>query len=180
MASWTALETEAPRIAERGRMLVMRTGVGEGMLTSVAGEGLPRTHPVVVAIVEGRLVVFSGDGSPKTRELVTDGRYAFHAHLDPAVPHEFAIRGRARPVTDPEVREQAVAIWPFDASDGYTLLELDIEHALLGERETRDAWPPRYTTWHAVATRPVAPDVSPAMDPTRATAKSQAPATGAS
>ena len=100
MASWAVLETEAPRIAERGRLLVMRTGEGEGMLTSIAGEGLPRTHPVVVAILEGRLLVFSIDGSPKTRELVTDGRYAFHTHLDPATPHELALRGRARVVIE--------------------------------------------------------------------------------
>jgi pyridoxamine 5'-phosphate oxidase-like protein len=151
VTSWAGLEAEAPLIAERGRALLMRTGSGEGMLASVAGDGLPRLHPVVVDIVDGHLVVFGIDGSPKTRELLSDGRYAFHTHLDPAVPHELSLRGRAHVVTDPHVHEGALATWPFDARDGYTLIELDIEHALLGERETRDDWPPRYTAWHASA-----------------------------
>jgi hypothetical protein len=154
VASWSGLETEAPGIAARGRDLLERTGQGEGMLVSVAGEGLPRIHPVVTNIVDGHLVVFSIEGSPKTRDLLTDGRYAFHTHIDPAVPHELSLRGRARVVTDPYLHEHALARWSFDASEGYTLIELDIEHALLGERDTRDDWPPRYTTWHETASGP--------------------------
>jgi hypothetical protein len=149
--TWHDLEVGAPHIAARGRELIERTGTGEGMLVSVAGQGLPRVHPVVVGIVEGRLVLFSSDGSPKTRELAVDGRYAFHAHLDPAVPHELVVRGHARVVTDDVLRGRAMAAWPFDAADGYTLYELDVEHALLGERASRDDWPPRYAAWHAIA-----------------------------
>lgn len=147
--TWRDLEAGAPGIAARGRALIERTGTGEGMLTTVPGDGLPRTHPVVAAILDGRLLVFSSDASPKTRELREDRRYAFHAHLDPAAPHELLVRGHAREVTDPAVRAQAVAAWPFDAGSGYALFELDVAHALLGNRETRDDWPPRYTTWHA-------------------------------
>jgi hypothetical protein len=154
VASWSGLEAEAPRIAARGRELLEHTGQGEGMLASVAGEGLPRIHPVVSNIVDGRLVVFSIEGSPKTRDLLTDGRYAFHTHIDPAVPHELSLRGRVRVVTDPYLHEHALARWSFDASEGYTLIELDIEHALLGERDSRDDWPPRYTTWHETAPGP--------------------------
>jgi hypothetical protein len=152
--SWQDLETGAPRIAARGRELVIRTGTGTGMLCTVAGDDPPRVHPVSVVFLEGRLLLFGIDGSPKARELRDDGRFAFHAHLDPVVPHELLIRGHASVVTDDALRGRAIAAWPFDASEGYTLFELGVEHALLGERDSAHDWPPRYTTWHA--SRPAA------------------------
>jgi hypothetical protein len=149
MASWEALATSAPEMAQRGRALLFRTGVGEGLFTTVAGAGLPRTHPVNVGIIEGRLLVFVQGGSAKARDLTADGRYALHAHQDPAVPHEFLLRGRAGLVADAGLRGRAASSWPFTAGDDYPLFELDIEHALFGERGDPDAWPPRYTSWHA-------------------------------
>jgi hypothetical protein len=120
------------------------------MLATVGGTELPRLHPVAVGFVDERLLVFMIERSPKTRDLRDDGRYAFHAHLDPSVPHEFAIRGHARIVTDQDLRAHATAVWPFDVA-GHTLYELGVEHALLGERDSTHDWPPRYTTWHAPA-----------------------------
>ena len=152
--SWQALEDASPRIAARGRELIMRSGPGRGMLASVTATGLPRIHPVSVMILDGRLLVFSIDASPRTRAFLEDGRYAFHAHLDLAHPDELLLRGHAIAVTDATLRERALAAWPFDASEGYTLFELSIEHALLGERETTDDWPPRYTTWRAPTLAP--------------------------
>ena len=149
MASWETLQASAPEMAQRGRALLFRSGVGDALFTTVAGAGLPRTHPVNIGIVEGRLLVFVQGGSAKTRDLLADGRYALHAHQDPAVPHEFLLRGRAVPVTDGGLRTRAMAVWPFTAGDDYPLFELDIEHALFGERGDADAWPPRYTSWHA-------------------------------
>jgi hypothetical protein len=147
--SWQDLEIASPRIAARGRELIMRTGAGRGMLASVTATGLPRIHPVAVDILEGRLLVFSIDAAPRTRAFLEDGRYAFHAHLDVEHPDELLLRGHAVAVADPGVRERALAAWPFDAADGYTLFELRVEHALLAERASEDDWPPRYTTWHA-------------------------------
>lgn len=149
MASWGDLKTSAPEMEERGRELLFRTGAGEGLLTTVAGEALPRTHPVNVGFVGERLLVFVQAGSAKARDLAADGRYALHAHLDPAVPHELLLRGRATPVTDIETRGRAVEAWPFDATAGYALFELGIEHVLFGERKDQDAWPPQYTSWRA-------------------------------
>ena len=147
--SWQDLEDASPRIAARGRELVMRGGTGRGMLASVTATGLPRLHPVSV-VIDGRAAArVQHRCSPRTRALLEDGRYAFHAHLDPAHPDELLLRGHAIAVTDATVRGRALAVWPFDASEGYTLFELSVEHALLGERETADDWPPRYTTWHA-------------------------------
>jgi hypothetical protein len=149
--SWQDLEAASPRIAARGRELVMRGGTGRGMLASVTATGLPRLHPVSVVILDGRLLVFSIDASPRTRAFLEDGRYAFHAHVDLAHPDELLLRGHAIAVTDATLRQRALEVWPFEASEGYTLFELSIEHALLGERETAHDWPPRYTTWRAPA-----------------------------
>jgi hypothetical protein len=155
MATWDMLQAWAPDIADRGRALLFRTGVGEGLFTTVAGAGLPRTHPVNIGLVDGRLLVFVQGGSAKARDLIADGRYALHAHQDPVVPHEFLLRGRSALVTDEGLRNRAAASWPFTAGDDYPLFELDIEHALFGERGDPDAWPPLYTSWHA-------PDATPA------------------
>jgi hypothetical protein len=151
MASWGELQASAPEMAERGLGLLLRTGAGEGLLTTVAGDGLPRTHPVNVGIVDKRLMVFVQPGSAKARDLATDGRYALHAYMDPAAPHEFLLRGRAALVTDAEIRSRAVESWPFAPTDEYPLFELGIEHALFGERGDPDAWPPQYTSWRAHA-----------------------------
>jgi hypothetical protein len=40
-----------------------------------------------------------------------------------------------------------VGSWPFTPDDSYPLVELDIEHALFGDRADPDAWPPVYTSW---------------------------------
>ena len=72
-----------------------------------------------------------------------------HAHQDPMVPHEFLVRGRATTVTDRDARDATAAVWAFDVDETYRLVEFFIEHAVLGTRADRDAWPPRYTSWRA-------------------------------
>ena len=147
MTTWHEFETAAPEQALAGRSLLERSGVGEGLLATVRGDGPPRIHPVNVRIVGGSLLTFVIVGSAKAGDLAADGRYALHAHQDPAVPHEFLVRGRATAVTDPARRGTAVAEWPFEVDDGYTLYELSIDHAVVGTRPTPDDWPPVYTSW---------------------------------
>jgi len=147
MATWGAFESEEPELAARGRGLLYRAGIGEGLLATVRGDAPPRIHPVHVRIVDGRLATFVIAGSAKARDLADDGRYAIHAHQDPAVPHEFLLRGRAVRVDDPGRRADAAAEWSFEVDDGYILYELDIEHAVVGERATADDWPPVYRSW---------------------------------
>ncbi len=101
-------------------------------------------------IVEGRLFAFIGC-SAKRSDLERDGRYALHAHQDPAVPTEFAVRGRASLVPRGTLRDTVAAAWYFESGDEYELFEFDIESALLGERASQDDWPPRYETWRARA-----------------------------
>ena len=134
-------------MAEAGRRALDRSGAWDGMFVSVRDDQSPRIHPVNVGIVHGRLLVFVQATSGKARDLREDGRYALHAMQNPAEPHEFLVRGRAVAVTDAALRADAVAVWPFHPGDEYPLFELDIEHALFGERASPDDWPPVYTSW---------------------------------
>jgi hypothetical protein len=146
---WSEFATDEPQMAEQGRGLIYRRGDGEGLLVTVAGDGLPRVHPINVGVVDGRLAAFIQDKSAKARDLESDGRYALHAVYDPTQPHEFLVRGRAVRVTDPEIRAQMAGDWFFTVSDAYPLYELIVEHVVLGERATADDWPPRYRSWRA-------------------------------
>ncbi len=147
MNDWATFAAAEPEMAEKGRALLYQRGDGEGFLATVSADGTPRMHPLNVGVVDGRLLVFVQGHSAKARDLATNPRYALHAHQDPARPDEFLVRGSARLVTDPAVRSAAAAEWFFTVSDTYPLYELVIEHALLGERETPEAWPPRYRSW---------------------------------
>ena len=149
MVAWHEFAAAAPQLAEQGQRLFTRTGTGEALLATVRDDLPPRIHPINIAIVDGRLLAFVIVGSGKLTDLAADGRYALHAHQDPAAPHEFQVRGRAREVTDARQRAAAVAAWPFEADNGYRLFEFSIEHAVFGERASADDWPPVYSSWKA-------------------------------
>jgi hypothetical protein len=146
---WSEFAAAEPQLAEQGRGLIYRRGDGEGLFVTVAGDGLPRVHPINVGVVDGRLVAFIQDKSAKARDLESDGRYALHAVYDPGAPHEFLVRGRALRVTDPSTRTGIAQDWFFTVSDAYPLYELMVEHVVLGERPTADDWPPQYRFWRA-------------------------------
>lgn len=148
MATWNDFEADAPELAELGRSVLYRSGEGLALLATVRGRDLPpRIHPINVEIVDGRLLTFIHDDSAKGRDMTEDGRFAVHAHQDPAVPHEFQARGRARLLTEPADRERAGSAWPFSTNETYLLFELELSHVLVGERPTADDWPPVYRSW---------------------------------
>ena len=149
MDSWDAFAAAEPDMAERGLALLHQRGDGEGFFATVARHGTPRIHPLNVGVRDGRLLVFVQDRSSKARDLERNRRYALHAHVDPAQPHEFLVRGEARLVIDPAVRQAAASDWFFKVSDAYPLYELLIQHVLLGERATSNDWPPRYRSWRS-------------------------------
>ena len=151
MATWNEFAEASPELAATGRALFERPKFGDGLLATVRGSGLPRINPIAAAIVDGHLLAFIIVESAKLQDLVEDGRYAFHAHLDPAEPNEFEVRGHAHEMTDPAGRSSAAAGWAFEVDDGYRLFELSIESAVYGERPDPDAWPPRYTSWRSAA-----------------------------
>jgi hypothetical protein len=147
MKSWADFERAEPKMAARGRELIYRYGDGEGMLVTASATEPPRVHPVNAGVVDGHLYTFVQARSGKRRDLDSDGRYAFHAHLDHEQPSEFQVRGRAVEIKDPPLRKHVAKDWFFTVSDSYPLYELMIEHAILGERPTANDWPPVYTTW---------------------------------
>ena len=147
--SWADFAAAEPEMAAKGRDLLYQREDGEAFFVTVAGaQGLPRLHPINVGVVGEHLFAFVQAKSAKTRDLEADGRYALHAHQDPAAPDEFMVRGRARLVEDPALRAEIARDWFFNVSDSYPLYELLIEHALLGERGA-DEWPPRYRSWRS-------------------------------
>jgi hypothetical protein len=146
---WSDFAAAEPQMAEQGHALIYRRGDGEGLFVTVAGEGLPRVHPINVGVVDGRLVAFIQDKSAKAKDLEADGRYALHAVYDPTQPHEFLVRGRAQRITDSAVRDIMAKDWFFTVSDAYPLYELMVKHVVLGERATADDWPPKYRFWRA-------------------------------
>jgi hypothetical protein len=145
--TWGDFEAGAADLAARARAVLYRSGAGEGMLATLRGDRLPRVHPVNVGVVDGRLLVFVQDHSAKTRDLIEDGRYALHGMQDREVPHEFLVRGRAHLVTDPALRDAALAVWPFRPGKDYPLFELEIEHALFRARSSANDWAEQYTSW---------------------------------
>jgi len=150
MANWAEFTAAAPSIADEGHRLFYRTETGQALLSTVRGDGLPRIHPIYVAVLEDRLVAFILR-SPKATDLADDGRYALHAHQDQAAPHEFLLRGHARPIDDEATRSAMASAWYFDVDGEYRLFEFLIEHAILGERASPDDWPPRYRSWRSPA-----------------------------
>jgi hypothetical protein len=149
---WAGLREVEPRLAAEGERLLGRDN-GPSLLVTVRGvEAAPRVHPVTVGVVGDGLYVFLLD-SAKRRDLAADGRYALHAHIDPAVPVEFSVRGRAVPVSPGEERDRIAAGWFFEVDDSYDLFELGVGSVILGERASDDEWPPRYTRWSAADPR---------------------------
>jgi hypothetical protein len=148
MVTWGEFAVAAPEIAEAGRRLLYRGEKGSGLLSTVRGDGLPRIHPISVAIREDRLVAVLLP-SAKATDLLEDGRYALHATHDPAVPNEFVVRGRARRIDDEATRARITASWYFGVAAEESLFEFLIEHAVLGERGSASDWPPRYRSWRS-------------------------------
>jgi hypothetical protein len=144
MATWADFATQAPEMAEKGRALLYRTGDGEALLATVRGDDPPRIHPIAIRVVGGGLYAFILR-SPKLTDLEQDGRYALHAYPDANVPHEFQLRGRVR-VVDDKTRTALAANWSFDVGRA-AAFEFLIDDAIVGERESRDAWPPVYSSW---------------------------------
>ena len=149
MVTWSEFAGRRAGDREQGRRLIDGSDDAKALLATVRGDDLPRIHPITVAIVDDRLYAFIIARSPKKLDLELDGRYALHTHLDPAVPTEVALRGRARLVDAPDERARVATGWAFEVDDDYTLFEFSIEHALLGTRPTADDWPPVYTSWRA-------------------------------
>jgi len=139
MITWTEFERQQPALADAGRRQIYQFGIGLAFLATVRPDGGPRVHPVCPVLSDAGLHVLIGAG-PKQQDLRRDGRYALHSETCPPPLQDdgFAVRGRAREVTDPGVgrvvRGQVLAERDGKVWSGFeeeVIFELGLENCLL-------------------------------------------------
>jgi hypothetical protein len=153
MHRWNAFAAEAPDLAEAGRALIYQFGLGLGYLATVRPDGGQRLHPFCPILCGDGLYGLIAE-SPKQRDLLRDGRFAFHTFPKEDGDDEFYAAGRARPVDDDaevaSVRARMVEAGASSTGDE-RCFEFLLDTALYAKYEARGSWPPAYTKWRAVA-----------------------------
>ncbi len=126
--SWQLLQEQQPELAAFG---AERLNGKVAYLATTRNDGSPRVHPMTPIIGQGRLFVFMEPTSPKGHDLRRDGRYAIHCAVNDTsgASGEFLITGRAKLVTDPDLRALAVSLASYTPADRYILFEFDVESA---------------------------------------------------
>ena len=125
MAHWDDFEAEAPALARLGRMLLPERA--RAFLSTIRGDGGPRTHPVCPLFARPGIYVAVSRHSPKSGDLARDGRFVLHAALGPG-DAEFRIQGIARQVTGLTAAMADNSIGPRMRPDD-VLFELDVDEA---------------------------------------------------
>jgi len=152
MVPWSEFAAAEPEIAAAGRRLLEDApGVPTvAFLATVAADGRPRIHPVVVACVAGRLWAFVTD-SPKQRDLDRSRWYAIHSTLGPS-DESFLVSGHAARAVDEAERALVAAQMPFGGIDArHVLYEFRLDRALWTAWTTPTT--PVHRTWASGATR---------------------------
>jgi hypothetical protein len=143
--SWADFKDAAPQLAEFGESRL--NGDVPSYLATVRGKALPRVHPVQAIVSPHRLLLFMFPSSPKAHDLERDGRFALHTAVvdNDGSNGEFFLRGRARRVSDSEVRKEATQ-WGYEPRPEYILFELDVGEAVANVYENGK---PSFTRWRA-------------------------------
>ena len=102
MSSWGEFVRADPELSSFGRA---RLDGRVAFLATLRADGGPRVHPVSLWFAADRCLVRMYPSSPKVRDLERDARYAAHSLIvdDEGTGGEFAMRGDARAVADPDV-----------------------------------------------------------------------------
>src|SRR4029079_14326117 len=108
MLTWREFDEQQPELAAAGRGLLYQHGVGLAFLATIRGDGRPRRHPVCPRFGSGRCVAFTLP-SPKQTDLRRDGWYSMHSFPCPDNEDAFYVSGRARLVSDCDVRRFLVS-----------------------------------------------------------------------
>ncbi len=151
MHRWRQFEEAAPELASAGRAMIYQFGPGLGYIATVRPDGGPRMHPFCPIQYGDGLYGLIAD-SPKQRDLLRDGRYAFHTFPQAEGDDEFYLTGRVRAVDDAAEVEAVRAKMREDGASSTgdeRCFELLIETAMFAKYTARGAWPPAYTIWHA-------------------------------
>ena len=160
MIRWSEFASLQPELADKGRRLLYRFGVGLGYLATVRADGGPRVHPFCPILLEPGLYGLIGN-SPKQRDLLRDPRCAIHSFPSPDRDDEFYLVARATHREDAELEDrvrEAMTSTGATSSGDELLFEFGVERALLAEYKERgepDNWPPRYTRWSAPRRRAI-------------------------
>ena len=129
MLTWEEFAAVQPEMAEFG---LKRLECRVMYLATVRKDGFPRVHPFTPFVASGRLFAFMEPTSPKARDLQRNGFYAMHSLVTDmnGTNGEFAVTGRARPVTDPDTRQLAVEGCPYRPKGRYICFEFKLEECL--------------------------------------------------
>jgi hypothetical protein len=157
MKTWTEFAAVRPDLAEPGRALLYRVGVGLAYLATTRPDGGPRVHPMCPVITARGAFAFIVP-SPKQRDLRRDGRYALHSFPCEDNEDAFYCSGRVRPVADDGLRtelgemfvaERAQLGVPMPAADD-ALFEFLLESCLLTRTTGHGDLEPEHQVWRDV------------------------------
>ena len=150
MLSWSDFGNRAPEIAEAGRNLIHRHGIGLAFLATLRKDGAPRMHPICPTVFEGGLYALIGP-THKQRDLIRDGRFALHSFPCAEVDDEFLVMGRARHIDDPNLRARVLADLKskgMTSTEDELLFEFQIDRAMHAKYPGgHGTWPPKYSVW---------------------------------
>jgi hypothetical protein len=143
-SNWSALQAEAPELAEYGRQ---RLDGKVAYLATIRADGYPRAHPVTPIIGAGHCFIFMEPTSPKAHDLIENGRYCMHCSMSDSSGSsgEFQVSGIAVLTKDEALRQLAEEYSIFRPSSKYLLFELDVTEAksksYRGSNPYRQQWP---------------------------------------
>jgi hypothetical protein len=158
MATWSAFQAAAPRLAGRAHELLYQFGVGLAFLGTVDRSGGPRVHPLCPIINDGELYLLVVPG-PKRDDLERDGRFALHSFPCPDNEDAAYLTGWAFTLDgDPERRaiveaqflaERAAFPIPPESLAEQTLFRLDVERCLITTTTGHGDPAPQHEVWRA-------------------------------
>ena len=143
-------------MAAEGHEILYDVGVGLALLGTVRPDGGPRVHPICPLINDDCLFAFIVP-SPKQRDLHRDGRYVLHSIPLERNEDAFYLSGRARQVTDLDLRDRLGRQFADERSalqvpapeDDQHLFELHLESAMLTRTTGHGDPAPKHAVWHA-------------------------------
>jgi hypothetical protein len=155
VATWGALTTIRPDLAEAGRALLYQYGVGLAFLATTDRQGAPRVHPMCPLLSGDALCAFLVP-SPKREDLRRDGRYAMHAFPCEDNEDAFYITGRARPMDrdrwapwEAQYMAERSIVERLPGFEDHELFAFDIDRCLLTRTTGHGDPAPRHEVWRA-------------------------------
>jgi hypothetical protein len=158
MVGWGGLRESRPDLAEAGRALLYRVGVGLAYLATVRHDGGPRVHPICPLLHGDGLYAFIVPG-PKQGDLHRDGRYALHSFPAPDNEDAFYCTGLASAERDAGLRQVLAEIFVAERGEvgvpapepAHHLFRFSLDRVLLTRTAGHGDFAPHHTTWQAPA-----------------------------